>query len=90
MIPVPASELIKYDADNENDGPYKDLIQKEIRYINRHTPDILKHASVLYKQKQSNYDIGYIKNTVDFYKIEKLHDAFIADKETEDVKEKEE
>ena len=42
MIPVPQGQLVLYNPDLEEDSHYKDLVEKEIRYINRHTPEILK------------------------------------------------
>ena len=78
MIPVPETELMLYDLDNETDMTYKDLVQKEVRYINRHTREILKNASVIYNQKQvGSPKIGYLKSTLDFKTIEKAHDEFI-------------
>lgn len=76
MIPVPASELTLYDIEAEADLTYKDLVNKEIRYINRHTPDVLKSASVLYRQKTSGLNIGYLSSTLDFKLLEQAHDKF--------------
>lgn len=77
MIPVPVSELVLYDIDNETDTAYKDLVNKEIRFINRHTPEILRSASVLYKQKVSGQIIGYLNSTLDFKSLEKAHDNYL-------------
>ena len=78
MIPVPESELTLYDLDNEPDLSYKDLVEKEVRFINRHTKEILKNASIIYRQKEHGSDkIGYLKSTLDFKNIEKAHDAFV-------------
>lgn len=76
MIPVPASELTLYDIEAEADLTYKDLVNKEIRYINRHTPDVIKNASVLYKQKTAGLNIGYLNSTLDFKLLEQAHDRF--------------
>ncbi len=78
MIPVPEAELQLYDLDNEPDHAYKDLVQKEVRFINRHTKEILKNANVIYNQKQNgSTEIGYLKSTLDFKALEKALDRFI-------------
>ena len=76
MIPVPNSELTLYDLDNEKDLLYKDLVEKEVRFINRHTADVLKHAIVIYKQKISNQPIRYLQSTLDFKLLENVHDSY--------------
>ena len=77
MIPVPEGELALYELDKESDLKYKDLVEKEVRYINRHTREILRNAEVLYRQKTSDRkDIGYLKSTTDFKRFEKAHDDF--------------
>lgn len=77
MIPVPDSQLQLYDIESEIDQHYKDLVNKEIRFINRHTAEVVRNASVLYKQKCNNMQIGYLENTVDFKALELAHDQFI-------------
>ena len=69
-------DLTLYDIDNEPDAKYKDLVEKEIRYINRHTAEIVRNASVLYKQKTNNEEIGYLRSTLDFKKLEEAHKQF--------------
>lgn len=76
MIPASIDLLTLYDIDNEPDAKYKDLVEKEIRYINRHTTEIVRNASVLYKQKTNNEEIGYLKSTLDFKKLEEAHKQF--------------
>ncbi len=76
MIPVPQGRLVLYNPDLEEDSHYKDLVEKEIRYINRHTPEILKNATVLYKQKKGGKQINYLSSTLDFSALESAHDAF--------------
>lgn len=77
MIPVPQSEIFLYNANAETDIKYKSLIMKELRFIRRNTPQILKNASLIYKQKNSNLNIGYLNNTLDFKNLEKAHDVFV-------------
>lgn len=78
MIPVPDDELIKYDPDKETDGKYKDIIQKEIRFITRNKIKILNNANVLYKQKceEEKYTENYLRSTLDFKKLEKACDEY--------------
>lgn len=81
MIPVPTSELTLYDADNEPDPFYKDLIHKELIFIRKNKYKILQNAKVLYKQKgENNPAIGYLKNTVDFSLLEQKADDYIVQK----------
>lgn len=76
MIPVPDKALIDYDISSETDAAYKTLVENELRYIKRHTGDIQKHASVIYKQKSEKREIGYLKNTLDFAALEKACDIY--------------
>lgn len=78
MIPVPNSELKLYDFDNERDNYYKALVQKEILFIRKNRKRIINNANILYTQKmENNSAIGYLKNTVNFSVVEKLHDEFV-------------
>lgn len=76
MIPVPASELELYDLENESDGNYKSLIEKELIYIRKNKKKIWDYANILYKQKlngnerESGRQIGYLKAVLDFRKLE--------------------
>ena len=79
MIPVPNNQLILYKPDEEVDSKYRDLIEKEIRYINRHSPEIIKKAGVLYKQKIEGRQINYLSSTLDFRLLESAHDKYIAE-----------
>lgn len=73
MIPVPMSELTKYDITKEQDFKYKKLILSEIRALSKNgvIDRIIKNAQLLYKQKQSGMNIGYLAATVDFANLEK-------------------
>lgn len=70
MIPVPITEIIPYLISEEKDEKYRDLILAEIRFIRKNTKLIVKYANILYKQKDKNQDIPYIKNTLDFKLLE--------------------
>ena len=72
MIPVPESELVEYDVEEEQDTKYKDLINKEMIFIRKEKTDILKKANVVYSQKIKNENYGYIKNTLDFKDLERM------------------
>lgn len=70
MIPVPMSEIMPYFVENEKDKKYKDLILAEIEFIRKNSDKIIRNAKVLYKRKERNMDIQYLKNTVDFKFLE--------------------
>lgn len=72
MIPVPESEIMLYDIDNEIDERYKDLIVNELTFIRENTSKIIKNAAVMYKQKMEASDIGYVKSALPFNQIEQL------------------
>ena len=76
MIPVPQSEILLYDVNAEKDIKYKSLIQKELRFVRRNTSKILKSASIIYKQKNSNLKINYLNSTLDFRLLENAHDDY--------------
>ena len=76
MIPVPDDQIYLYDLNNESDQKYKTLVEKEVRFINRHTAQILKHAAVIYKQKKDGKEIHYLESTLDFSALEKAYDAY--------------
>ncbi len=78
MIPVPSSELILYDLDNETDLAYKDLVQKEVIFIRKNKDKIMKNAEVMYKQKISNHEaVNYTKTALDYKLLESKCDEFI-------------
>ena len=70
MIPVPITEITPYFIKDEKDVNYKNLILSEIRFIKKNTEKILKSAKILYKQKENNDDIAYVKNSLNFKLLE--------------------
>lgn len=78
MIPVPSIALINYDVNNEEDESYKILVLKEIDFINSNKDKIIKNAKVIYNQKVNNWDIGYIKQTVDFKLLEQKSIEYVS------------
>ena len=70
MIPVPVSELVEYDIDEEMDLNYKELIKDEWLFIRKNKEKIINYANVMYKQKNENYDIGYVKSALEFKLLE--------------------
>ena len=84
MIPVPASELILYDLENETDSAYKDLVQNEMIFIRKNREKIAANAKLLYKQKAANdTTAGYVKSALDYQALEVLCDLF--EKESSDI-----
>ena len=72
MIPVPESELILYDLENEEDKDYKALVQAEAIFIRKNASKIANNAKLLYKQKTANEEVGYVKTALDFKKLEEI------------------
>lgn len=72
MIPVPESELILYDLENEEDKDYKALVQAEAIFIRKNASKITNNARLLYKQKAANEEVGYVKTALDFKKLEEI------------------
>lgn len=73
MIPVPESELEKYDLEKEIDTKYKDLVNDEIIFIRKNKEKIINNAKVIYKQKIKNDEsAGYVKSALDFVNLENL------------------
>lgn len=73
MIPVPESELILYDLDNEADEDYKALVTAEAIFIRKNSEKIRNNAEIMYKQKNNNDETaGYVKSALDFLRIEEL------------------
>ena len=72
MIPVKdVKEIKKYDITQEKDNRYRDLIYKELKFIQKNKEFILNAANRIYFEKNQNKDLGYIKHTVDFKILEK-------------------
>ncbi len=77
MIPVPITELIPYDANDESSPDYKNLIFSELRYIRKNQEMIIKKAHTLYQQKiTNNFSASYIQSALDFKYLEFLHDEY--------------
>ena len=77
MIPVPTTELLLYDLENETDSTYKDLVQNEMIFIRKNRQKIMSYAELLYKQKSENeLSAGYVKSALDFRRLEIMCDAF--------------
>ena len=78
MIPVPESELVMYDIDNEPDLTYRDLVQNEMIFIRKNREKIQTNAKLLYKQKIENDETaGYVRTALDYREMETLCEAFI-------------
>lgn len=77
MIPVPSSELVLYDLENESDSTYKDLVQNEMIFIRKNHEKIAANAKLLYKQKAANdTTAGYVKSALDYQALEVLCESF--------------
>lgn len=77
MIPVPTSELLLYDLDNEPDSTYKDLVQNEMIFIRKNRQKIVSNANILYKQKMlRDITAGYIDSVLDYQSLEEWCDLF--------------
>ena len=80
MIPVPESELVLYDLDNEEDKDYKALVQAEAIFIRKNASQIANNANLLYKQKIANDETArYVKTALDYAKLEKLCEIYRCD-----------
>lgn len=81
MIPVPATEIAPYDFSSESDLKYKDLVEKEYRFIITNRAKILSNASVLYKQKMNSERLlskpAYLDSTLNFRVLENLCSEYI-------------
>ncbi|WP_304180971.1 type III toxin-antitoxin system ToxN/AbiQ family toxin [Leptotrichia trevisanii] len=88
MIPVFNNSLMRYyDLTLESDIKYKKMVQKQLTFILKNKELILRNANKLYRQKNSNMSMGYIKNTVNFKLLEEkaklyLHNKFTKFKKT--------
>ena len=81
MIPVPDTELIKINVNQESDMAYRCLLLKEINYIRKNKEEIIKkHINPVYNNRINNrMGIGYIrKATPDFLMLEKKCDEYIS------------
>ncbi len=77
MIPVPESEIINFDLNDEGDFQYKLIVLNELFFIRKNSSKIEKTAKNLYnaKKNQPNEPVfkqAILKITVDFSKLEEL------------------
>ena len=72
MIPVPTSELIEYNINEETDKKYKDLVEEEQEYIRKIADPLIKRAKIVYKNKTHN-NPAYIYN----YCLERMHNDWL-------------
>lgn len=70
MIPTPIEEIEPYDIQKEKDINYKNVILSELSFISRNQDKIIKYASKVYFQKNSNKNIPYLNNCVNFKLLE--------------------
>ena len=76
MIPVPQSEIIIYNIENERDKKYQDLIKNEQFWIQRNTDKIIKQGLNLYNNKINEKNLINVKNL-------KFYESIIPFKEAE-------
>ncbi len=76
MIPVPVSELVEYDIDAEVNEKYRELVRDEWLFIRRNKGKIINYANVMYKQKNENYDVGYVKSALNYKELEEYCRGF--------------
>ena len=84
MIPVPESEIIKYDLNDEGDLRYKMLVLNELYFVRSNAARIEKNAKDLYEQKLAQDSEPASQNhnlflTLDFKHLELLCGGFKAD-----------
>ena len=81
MIPVPDSEIIKYDLNDEGDLKYKLIVFNDLYFVRQNSEKIERTAKNLYeaKKNQQNEPEGkkpLLAITLDFANLEKLCDAY--------------
>lgn len=81
MIPVPDSEVIAYDLNDEGDLKYKMIVLNELYFVRSNQDKIEKKALQLYKDKTEGLDKSNGKQklldiTLDFKKVEKYCDEY--------------
>jgi protein AbiQ len=77
MIPVPESEIVAYDLNEEGDLKYKLIVFNELYFVRQNKDKIERTAKNLYeaKKNQQNEPEGkrpLLEMTLDFSKLEKL------------------
>ncbi len=80
MIPVPESELVEYDVNNEQDRRYKELIWSELEFIRKNEDKIIKNARILYNKKKYGSNEKVVQNSLDFQSVERLCNEWIQKK----------
>lgn len=84
MIPVPESEIIKYDLNDEGDLRYKMLVLNELYFVRSNAARIERVAKKLYDQKIAQKDSEATKDhnlflTLSFKRLERLCKEFSFD-----------
>ena len=78
MIPVPESELLDYDLDNESNQKYKTMVKSQMIYIRKNKKKIISNAKLIYKQKKENdLTANYVKTALDFKLLESKCDEYL-------------
>lgn len=77
MIPVPETEIIKYDLNDEGDLKYKLIVFNELYFVRQNKDKIERTANNLYEAKKNQINEPEGKKplldiTLDFKKLEKL------------------
>ena len=77
MIPVPESEILLYDLNDEGDLKYKLIVFNELYFVRQNKDKIERTAKNLYeaKKNQPNEPTGkqpLLEMTLDFAKLEEL------------------
>lgn len=71
MIPIKNLNVIEiYDMSKEKDEKYRRLIEKQMFFINENRVMIQKSVEKLYSKKNKNYNMSFIKSTVNFRNLE--------------------
>ncbi len=69
MIPVPLSEIVLLDINNESE-PYRSLLNKELLLIKDKERKIIKNSQIIYKKAVVDRDSYYMKICCDFSLLE--------------------
>ena len=73
MIPVPESQIVEIDINQEKDPSYRYLLQAESREVNRQKNRIKKNAEIVYRHKKINGNSTVLaKRSNDFELLEKI------------------
>lgn len=71
MIPVPASALIEVQFSDLEDVKYRNLLERQAQFINRHKADVFSHASKTYFRATTKTTDNFFKRICcDFKKLE--------------------